>query len=238
VLATAPILKRKLADDVRDRLTDLIARDRLQPGDPLPSERALMEALSVGRPAIREAMQALHRAGLIEVRHGERTRVAQPSIGRMFDQLAQTMHHMLLHSPASLENLKDARLTFEMQMARLAAGRCTPDDAAQLDRVIDAQEAARDDMASFRRLDGVFHRELAAISGNPIWAALSDALFSWLKDFHSTLVSAPGSEVVTIAEHRQIIAAVRAGQVEQAAMAMADHLNRANDLYRARPVPQ
>ena len=94
------------------------------------------------------------------------------------------------------------------------------------------QEAALGDGAAFRRLDGRFHHEIAQVSGNPIWTALSDGLFRWLNDFHVDVVSVPGKENVTLAEHRGIISAIQSGNPDRAAEAMADHLNRANDLYR------
>jgi DNA-binding FadR family transcriptional regulator len=232
MLKGTPIQKRKLADDVRERLMGMIETGELAPGDVLPSERELMEGLGVGRPAIREAMQALERAGLIRIRHGERARVAEPSIGRMMDQIADSMKHLLVHSAASLENLKDARLTFELEMARRAAERRRPEDIAALRRTVEEQEAALGKGAAFRLLDGRFHREIAALSGNPIWPALSDALFRWLNDFHVDLVSVPGKERLTLAEHRGIIAAIAAGDPATAARAMRDHLTRASDLYR------
>jgi DNA-binding FadR family transcriptional regulator len=232
MLKGTPIQKRKLADDVRERLLEMIESGELRPGDPLPSERAMMEGLCVGRPAIREAMQALERAGLIRIRHGERARVAEPSIGRMIDQMSDSMKHLLVHSAASLDNLKDARLTFELEMARRAAERQKPEDIAALTRTVDEQEAACGKAAAFRLLDGRFHREIAALSGNPIWPALSDALFRWLNDFHADVVSAPGKERLTLTEHRGIVAAIATGDPEAAAKAMRDHLTRANDLYR------
>ena len=232
MLKGRPIQKRKLADDVRERLMEMIESGELRPGDVLPSEREMMEGLGVGRPAIREAMQALERAGLIRIRHGERARVAEPSIGRMVDQMTDSMKHLLVHSPASLDNLKDARLTFELEMARRAAARRDPADIAMLTRTVDEQEAALGTGAAFRLLDGRFHREIAALSGNPIWPALSDALFRWLNDFHADLVSAPGKERLTLAEHRGIIAAIAGGDPEAAAAAMRDHLTRASALYR------
>jgi DNA-binding FadR family transcriptional regulator len=232
MLKGTPIQKRKLADDVRERLLEMIESGELRPGDVLPSEREMMDGLGVGRPAIREAMQALERAGLIQIRHGERARVAEPSMDRMIDQMTDSMKHLLVHSSASLENLKDARLTFELEMARRAAERCRPADIAMLERTVDEQEASAGNPTSFRLLDGRFHREIAALSGNPIWPALSDALFRWLNDFHVDLVSVPGKERLTLAEHRGIIAAIASGNPEAAAMAMRDHLTRANELYR------
>ena len=236
MLKGTPIQKRKLADDVRERLMEMIESGELAPGDVLPSERELMEGLGVGRPAIREAMQALERAGLIQIRHGERARVAEPSIRRMIDQMSDSMKHLLVHSDASLENLKDARLTFELEMARRAAERHGPEDIAALVRTLEEQEASAGNPAAFRLADGRFHRQIAALSGNPIWAALSDALFRWLNDFHVDLVAVPGKERLTLEEHRGIIAAIASGSPDAAAAAMRDHLTRANDLYR-KPEP-
>ena len=58
------IVRRKLSDEVFDRLKAFIAWGELQPGDEMPSERDLMEQFGVGRPAIREAMQQLSNMGL------------------------------------------------------------------------------------------------------------------------------------------------------------------------------
>ena len=132
-------MRQKLSDKVRSELLGLIDAGTLTPGEPLPSERALMERFKVGRPAIREAMQSLETIGLIEIRHGGRARVAEPSVGRMVDQVSTTMKHLLSNSPASLENLKEARATFEREMARIAAKRRSPTDLARL-RVILADQ--------------------------------------------------------------------------------------------------
>jgi GntR family transcriptional regulator, sialic acid-inducible nan operon repressor len=235
--SNGPPAKRKRSQDVRAHLFQLIDRGSLRPGDPLPSERELMDGLTVGRPAIREAMQSLERAGLIIIRHGGRARVAEPSIGRMFGQVSDGMRHILMHSPISLENLKDARVTFEAEMARIAARRHSTQDIERLQHVMMEQQKAVADPARFRLLDGRFHRDIAGISGNPIWTALSEALFGWLSDFHVDLVAVPGLEDLTLDEHRQIVAAIATGHPDKAATAMTNHLIRANALYR-RPLGQ
>lgn len=222
----------KLSEEVRRQLLDLISSGAAAPGDALPSERALMERLGVGRPAIREAMQSLETIGLIEIRHGGRARVAEPSVGRMVDQVSETMKHLLAHSPASLENLKEARATIEREMARMAARRRSALDVARLSDIVAEQAAAVADPPRFRSLDGRFHREIAAINGNPIFTALIDALFRWLADFHVDLVAVPGLEALTLAEHRGILDAIARGDADAAGTAMGDHLMRANDLYR------
>ncbi len=229
-------LKPKLSDAVRRTLIEIIGQGALRPGDALPSERELMVRLGSGRPAIREAMQDLERSGLIVIRHGGRARVAEPALGRMVDQMTEAMRHLLAHNAASLENLKEARATFEAEMARQAARKRSAQDIDRLEEILLEQSDATADGARFRLLDGRFHREIAGISGNPIWLAVSDGMFRWLSDFHVTLVSFPGLEALTLAEHRGIVDAIRAGNAERAAQAMSEHLFRANALYRQKPV--
>lgn len=225
-------MRQKLSEKVRVELLEMIDGGTLGLGESLPSERELMARFGVGRPAIREAMQSLETLGLIEIRHGGRARVAEPSVGRMVDQVSATMKHLLANSPATLENLKEARATFEREMARIAAKKRSSADITRLREILSDQADATADPARFRSLDGRFHREIAAISGNPIFSALIDALFRWLADFHVDLVSVPGLERLTLGEHRQILEAIERGYGEAAAAAMTDHLLRANALYR------
>ena len=235
---TDRVRRQKISGEVRRQLLDLIESGTVGPGEPLPSERELMERIGVGRPAIREAMQSLETIGLIEIRHGGRARVAEPSVGRMVDQVGQSMKHILFHSPASLENLKEARATLEREMASIAAKRRSAGDIARLEALVAEQAAALADPLAFRRLDGQFHREIAAVNGNPIFTALVEGLFTWLSDFHVDLVSSPGLEQLTLAEHRQILDAIARGEAEAAGAAMTDHLMRANDLYRRSHLPR
>jgi GntR family transcriptional regulator, sialic acid-inducible nan operon repressor len=70
-----PVQRRKLFQEVLDRLLERIRAGEFAPGDQLPSERDLMQSYAVGRPAVREALQALERDGIVSISHGERARV-------------------------------------------------------------------------------------------------------------------------------------------------------------------
>ena len=63
---TEPIQRRKIYQEVADRLLHRIESGELGPGDQLPSERDLMDTYGVGRPAVREALQQLARSGIID----------------------------------------------------------------------------------------------------------------------------------------------------------------------------
>ncbi len=157
----APIKRRKLSDDVQDRLLEIIRGSGLAPGNPLPSEWELLRAYSVGRPAIREAMQSLARMGLIGIRHGERPKVAAPFPDKTIDQLGDTMRHLLRHSPADLAYLKEARVVSETQMARTAAGKRQSDDISKIVQMVDEQEKSINEPEAFLDFDGAFHRAIA-----------------------------------------------------------------------------
>jgi DNA-binding FadR family transcriptional regulator len=191
-----------------------------------------MHVYEVGRPAIREAMQDLQRLGLLDIRHGRRARVAAPSISRVVEEIGETMRHVLSSSAATLEHFKEARFIFEVEMVRIAARRHTASDIARLRALLDTQREASGDLEKFVARDGAFHREIAAISGNPIFPALMEAMFKWLAASYRGAVSVPGLEKLTLQEHSQILEGIVSGNPENAARHMADHLNRANELYR------
>lgn len=227
-----PIVRRKLADEVRDRLLTLIRSGELRPGDRLPSERDLMDRFAVGRPAVREALQSLGSAGLIEISHGERARVAVPDTRSMFDRISQTMLHLLQTSPTTLEHLKEARILFEVGMVKMAALNATTVHIEALSQALEHQRSCIDNAAEFVKADMAFHTAIASVSGNSVCVLLSEAMLDWLFHFRRDLLRLPGSEFITLAEHQRLLDAVSAHNVDEAERAMLDHLKRANERYR------
>jgi len=227
-----PIPRRKLYQDVVDRLIAQISSGSFAPGDQLPSERELMALFGVGRPSIREAMQTLDRMGLISISHGERARVMAPDAGSVIAQVAATARHILQTSPGTLDDLKEARLFFETGMVRIAATRASEADVARLRARLDDHVRSLQDLGRFLEMDKLFHREIAAISGNGIYTALSQAVFEWLEGFHVELVRLEGAEQITLEEHAAIFEAIAERDPEAAVAAMTAHLTRANTLYR------
>ena len=141
----------------------------------------------------------------------------RPSFERMVADMSETMRHVLMNSPATLDHLKEARASFEMTIAQIAARKRTMEDVEDLRRILAEQEQARLDSNAFLEADGRFHHRIAVITGNPIFANLSQALFAWLARFHFDLVRKPGLEQLTLAEHRQILEAIERGEPDEAA---------------------
>ncbi|MGH6860694.1 MAG: transcriptional regulator NanR [Phyllobacterium sp.] len=226
-----PIIRRKLSDQVFARLKTMITSGQLRPGDDMPSERELMERFAVGRPAIREAMQALAGMGLVAISHGERAKVLELTAQSILRQVDMTAKIMLSQSSSSLEHLKSARIFFERGMAREAAIKATAADIDDLRAILDRQHALLGKAEEFIAVDMAFHRRIAAISGNPIYAAVSEAMLAWLKEYHTEMLIWTGKENFTLAEHEEILACLAANNPDSAEQAVLKHLERSRSLY-------
>lgn len=230
-MQTERITRRKLSDEVLERLLKLISEGNLKPGDAMPSERELMERFGVGRPAIREAMQSLANMGLVSISHGERARVQELTAQSIIRQVDLSAHIMLRRSSDSLEHLKAARLFFERGMVREAAAKAGAGDVARLRAIVEEQRAALGKAEAFMAADMHFHTEIAAISGNPIFVSVSEAMLGWLKAYHTELLRWSGKETHTLAEHAEIVDAIARHDSDAAETAMVKHLERSSGLY-------
>jgi DNA-binding FadR family transcriptional regulator len=230
--AVNPIQRRKLYQDVVERLMLRIQSGEIRPGDHLPPERELMDVYGVGRPAVREALQALERSGIVEISHGERAKVVVPTARDLILQIASGTRHLLQSQPDMLEHLKEARLFLEVGTARMAAQKAGPQDVEALRERIEEQRAALTQMERFLACDMAFHREIARVSGNPIFPAVIEAVFQWAGDYYQPLVRAPGAEQLTLQEHTRLVDAIAAHDPDAAEQAVRAHVTRSNELYR------
>lgn len=227
-----PIVRRKLADQVFDRLREMITTGQISPGDSMPSERDLMEKFGVGRPAVREALQQLQSKGLIQISHGERSRVNKLTAGAAFQQVDEIAKMLLSSEPSNLLHLKQLRRIFELGTIKLAAEKCTAKDISDLRILVEEQRSNIGDPAAFIQSDIRFHARIAEVSANPLLKAVSEAMLTWLFEYHTSLLHWSGREETTLLEHENIVDHLENDDVSGATRMMEDHLDRADPLYR------
>jgi DNA-binding FadR family transcriptional regulator len=189
-----------------------------------------MERYGVGRPAIREALLSLEQAGLISVGGGERARVAKPSAEAMLAGLAGSVRQFLRNA-AGVRHLQDARTVLEVGLVRDAARSATPDDIERLHAALAANEAAVGNLQQFERTDVAFHFVFAAMSHNPIFTALHQAMVAWLLEQRSTTLTTQGADRGAAECHRRIFQAVAAHDPDAAEREMRAHLDAVGRLY-------
>lgn len=222
-MLNAPIRRRRLHEDVSERIEETILSGRLQPGDALPSERELMVAFQVGRPAVREALLTLQKSGLVKVGNGERAKVSAPTAASILGELSSAARFLLLQENG-VRHFQQARAMFEVGLARAAAEHASEADIDRLAAALSANKASVDDLDAMERTDVAFHFVLAEITANPIFTALHDALVAWLREQRSTSLRSKGAARAAYAAHRKIFEAIRRHDVEQAGAAMQAHL--------------
>ena len=216
------IQRKKLSDIVFEQLIDLIEEEGLQPGDQMPAERELMETFGVGRPVVREAMQRLAGMGMITIQHGERAKVGQVDMNSMIGQIDLAARHLLSSSAKNVDHLRQARTFFETGLVKIAAQKATTADVARLEVVLEKmRKGLKTD--EFIPADMEFHSEIARISGNPIYVAISRAILEWLADYREDMLRFKGREM-TVKEHEVILGFIKANDPSGAEKAMHDHL--------------
>jgi len=216
------IKQRKLSEDVAEHLERLIREGELAEADRLPSERELMRQFGVGRPSIREALLHLSKMGLVEVKSGERARVTRPTPQFVIDSLAGPARHMM-SAPGGVRDFQNARMFFEVGLARHAAQNATDEDIDQLRDALETNRLSIGDLKSFERTDVDFHYVLAVISRNSIFMAIHAALAEWLLVQRRTTL-AKGEDRKAYDAHKEIFEAIAARDVDAAEAAMRRHL--------------
>jgi DNA-binding FadR family transcriptional regulator len=210
-------------EQIAERLAADIRSGLLAPGERLPSERELARSLEVSRASVREALAALQLRGVVETRPGAGTFVtAEPP-------LSDAPQH-----DASPSAVLEARAQLEPAIARLAAARAQPDPA--IENLLTAMEAATDPddpaaRSTWNASDRLFHRQLAAMTGNPVLLAFADHVAALMDEplwqrLRDDSIATPGRTRIHVAEHRMIYEAIVEGNAEAAAFYSAQHINR------------
>ena len=224
------IERKKLFEHVAAHLEAQILAGRLKPGDQLPPERDLQISFGVGRPAIREALISLQKAGLVELTNGARARVTMPTATHIFSGMAPAVRQML-SADEGQRHFQGARLFFETGLARHAALHAGPDDLAALEAALERNRLAIGDRERFTATDIAFHLELARIARNPVFIALHDQISEWLKEQRVVTLAASGQDRTAFEAHRAINAGIAARDPDRAEAAMRVHLEQLADTF-------
>lgn len=148
---------------------------RYEPGEKLPTQRALAAEYGVNIATVREGVKKLEQLRLIEVRHGDAMRVRDWRRHGSLDIVA----HMVFGAGAGdaevLVDVMEARRLLLTECARLAAERATDEQAARLAELADRLASPGDDGAA-QTLDFEFHEELVDASGNLVFALIVNSI--------------------------------------------------------------
>jgi len=196
-----------LIDQTVDRLRAQITDGSWPVGSRIPAEPSLTGLLGVGRNTVREAVQSLVHAGLLQRRQGSGTYVVARS------ELGVTIGREI--ADARQRDVLEVRRSLEVETARLAAHRRTPADVAELIAHRDARTAAYSagDLDAMVSTDLDLHRTIARTARNPVLLSLYENLVGAIGENIRFNFERP---VHTNDDHDGLVDAIVAGDAERA----------------------
>jgi DNA-binding FadR family transcriptional regulator len=198
-----------LIEQVIDQLRDQITTGQWPVGARIPTETELSQLTATSRNTVREAVQSLVHAGLLERRQGSGTYVLAAS------ELAGAVSRRV--AEARYVDVLEVRRALEVGAASLAAQRRTAEDAAQLEELLATRIAVWETGSVDETVaaDVALHRAIARATHNPVLSELYENLIDALhENVRQNVETQPGG---SDDNHTMLVAAILAGDADRAA---------------------
>jgi GntR family transcriptional regulator, galactonate operon transcriptional repressor len=215
----------RLGSVVVEELAHQIISGALPTGDVIPTEPVLCEQFGFSRTVVREGLKLLEERGLVRVEQGRGTTVQPRSAWNLLDPLVIRIALEYDEDMSLLESLVAVRTVLEREMARAAASRFTEAELAELARNIEGMESAYDDYERFRGFDQGFHAVVMQASGNEVGLTIVQTIHRH-GGVRPPLAGGSSRELLerTVQDHRDVYAALAAGDGDLAASLVAGHI--------------
>lgn len=214
------LLRRSLFSDVVEQLRDMIISGALPPGERV-LERRLCDSLGVSRTPLREALKVLAAEGLVAL---------LPNRGAMVTGL----------SLAELDEVVEVMAPLESLIGELAAARAGPEDLAEIERRHTAMVEARGkgELGAYFKFNQAIHVRIIEATGNPSLLAAWMGFNIRIQRYRYMANLDPQRWRRAIAEHEDILAALKAGDGATLGRLLRDHLlNTVENCKQSLPLP-
>ena len=199
-----------MSTEVLARLRQHILAQGLKPGDRLPTERDLAAGLGVSRGTVREALKVLEVIGAV-ARSPRRGAVLQPVD---FGILAEVSRFLMVRTSAVFSEVFVARRVLEVSVLPLAVAHASPDHFRRMEAANHLMEAEIDGDGSPVDGDMAFHRACLPLPTTAYWNSSGGDSESF-RDPRAHLLMDGAMARQTVAEHREIAVAIRAGDLSR-----------------------
>ena len=219
-----PIKPKKVSSQIADQIRSSILAGEFNPGDKLPPERELAEMFGVSRPSVREALNILAAAGMVESYQGGGTVVkslVETATGNPLSELIKVERERAL-------DVVEVRKCMEAWTAFYAASRALPEDLRRLESIVENMEENLKGKKPSEDLDANFHIIIARATHNVVWLHMMQSIYDALKVFQQSVWRAvyltEEDQQTLYQHHRAVFEAIKDRDPERARDAMLTHL--------------
>ena len=194
--------KTKLSERTADKLYEMIVDDRrYEAGSKLPNENELSETLRVSRTTLREAISFLVAQGVLEIRRGKGTFVAEdlPAAGLDLTSLAG------MRSRVRAKALFEMRLIFEPATVALACQRGTEEELRQIQKKAERMERVAAEGGDWPLADQEFHLAIIKASHNEYMRRLYPIINGAVNEIMQISQNRQHMQDIALADNRLIL---------------------------------
>jgi GntR family transcriptional repressor for pyruvate dehydrogenase complex len=220
-----PLAPQRRADEVFERLRSRILSGAFQPGEQLPTERELAEALGVNRSSVREATKRLEFLELVEVVHGQGTFVRE-----LGESSALQLVEALLRDPRSVtRDLMTQILVFRrhttLHVVELAARSRTAEHLERARRLMQREADKGSAPQAALEIDIAMNALLGEASGNLLYQIVTNLFTRLLCRLGPIYYNEERDHARSYETHRRLLAALELADAAAACAIVAEILD-------------
>lgn len=214
-----PIVTLTQVDKIEKALQEYFRKENFAPGDSIPKEVELAEAMGVSRTAIREAISRFKTLGIIESRKNRGMVITKPDV---FNNMQRVLDSQLLDGH-TMQEIFEMRLVLEMGIIDLLFLRKTVDSLLDLQSIVNKEEKTKNKSERLK-LDVEFHSTLYKISGNETIHRFQKMLLP-IFDYVDNQLHVPKQvENSNFVSHKVLLDTLKNGTPDQFRVKMRQHL--------------
>ena len=203
-MAITTIKQKRISDAVFEQMKEHIISGEWAPGNKIPGELELTELFGVSRVSVREAIHRLVGMGILTIRRGEGTYVAEV----LPDNYMNALLPFLMIEGANLSEMLEFREMIEVESVKLATKRATEEDLVRMEKAIQIMEKKRGKVNDFASADLNFHTAVAMATHNSVIIKVNAIIHDMLRKTMEEIVGITGYKD-GLYYHRKLLEAIR-----------------------------
>ena len=212
----------KLYEDIAARMIAQIHAGTLRPGDRLPSERELADALSTSRNSVREGLRVLENIGVVTSHHGSGN-----FISLNFDEtMSELLSFMFFLKGIREDQVTEFRRSIEWESMYLAVERITEEEKKEMLLHLDKLETVQTESARVRH-DKAIHQILVEASRNDFlitnYGALNNFLDRYIRSMRARIISGMNDHHMLAKANRDLVEGVVEGNLDKGLNGLLKH---------------